>query len=88
MTGTPHRKLTRPGRNRIGSSLVSILAAGPLLAGCGGSGDDPGKPSLNLESFTSPRGNIGCFADGSTVRRENVRTGHGFALSPDAYRLF
>lgn len=48
---------------------LGLLAVGLLLAGCGGGDDNGGeKQSLNLETFTSPNGNIGCIADENQVR--------------------
>ena len=65
--------MTRPRTNlklKL-TTLSSLLVAGVILAGCGGGDDpepEPGKQSLNLQTFTSPDGNIGCIADDQMVR--------------------
>ena len=46
--------------------LSSALVAGLLLAGCGA--DKQESVTVNLETFTSPDGNIGCIADETMVR--------------------
>lgn len=46
--------------------LSSALVAGLLFAGCGT--DKQESVSVNLETFTSPDGNIGCIADKTMVR--------------------
>ena len=46
--------------------LSSALIAGLLVAGCGS--NKQGSVSVNLETFTSPDGNIGCIADQKMVR--------------------
>jgi len=46
--------------------LSSTLVAGLIVAGCGA--DKQESVSVNLETFTSPSGNIGCIADDNLVR--------------------
>lgn len=46
-------------------SLLVLLSA-LVFAGCGG--DKQESVSVNLETFTSPDGNIGCIADNQMVR--------------------
>lgn len=46
--------------------LSSTLAAGLIVAGCGA--DKQESVSVNLDTFTSPSGNIGCIADDELVR--------------------
>lgn len=151
---------SRTLRTPIAISVLTAAVAVAGFAGCGGDSPEkrPEKQSLNLEAFTSPKGNIGCIAsdemvrcdikkkgwkakpnpdcpvdwgnglsvgkghgrivcagdtvmnDGPTLgpgnlnmvgpfecetspagddmRCENVHTGHGFELAPDAYRVF
>lgn len=52
-------------RLTIPSSALT-LAAVLLIAGCGA--DKQESVSLKLESFTSPKGNVGCIADETMVR--------------------
>lgn len=61
---------TKTKQSRIRTSFLAVLLAGLTIAGCGGGNEpaDPGKQSLNLETFTSPDGNIGCIADNDQVR--------------------
>jgi hypothetical protein len=47
-------------------TLSSALLACLLVAGCGT--DKQESTSLNLDTFTSPAGNIGCIADDTLVR--------------------
>ena len=55
-----------PRNQKLKLILSSALAAGFLIAGCGS--DPQGSVSVNLETFTSPDGNIGCIADETMVR--------------------
>ena len=47
-------------------TLSSALLAAVLIAGCGS--DKQESVAVNLETFTSPDGNIGCIADETMVR--------------------
>ncbi len=67
-------------RQRIRRSVLTLLAVtGLLLAGCGV--DKQESVSLNLETFTSPDGNIGCIADETMVRCD-IRK-HSWKVKPD-----
>jgi hypothetical protein len=55
------------GRRKKTSSALALLLAGLAFAGCG-SVDKQESVSVNLETFTSPDGNIGCIADETMVR--------------------
>jgi len=46
--------------------LSSAVVAGLILTGCGA--DKQESVTVNLETFTTPDGNIGCIADDSMVR--------------------
>ncbi len=64
---------------KIPSSALALLTAGVLFAGCGA--DKQESTTLKLESFTSPKGNIGCIADNTIVRCDIGR--HSWKVKPD-----
>lgn len=51
---------------RLLSGFLVALLAGLVFAGCGT--DKQESVAVNLETFTSPDGNIGCIADETMVR--------------------
>lgn len=60
-------------RTPIAISALAVALLAGALAGCGGNGanepqERPEKQSLNLEKFTSPKGNIGCIATDKVIR--------------------
>ena len=55
-----------PRNPKLKLILSSALVAGLIFAGCGT--DKQESVSVNLETFTSPDGNIGCIADETMVR--------------------
>jgi len=54
-------------RRSKASSVLALLLAGLAFAGCG-SVDKQESVSVNLQTFASPDGNIGCIADETMVR--------------------
>ncbi|HRV59064.1 MAG: hypothetical protein KDB54_08520 [Solirubrobacterales bacterium] len=64
---------------KIPSSALALLAAGLLIAGCGT--DKQESTTLKLETFTSPKGNIGCIADSTMVRCDIAK--HSWNVKPD-----
>lgn len=61
------------------TSFLVLVAAGIGVAGCGA--DKQESLALNLESFTSPAGNIGCIADENLVRCDIKK--HSWKVKPD-----
>lgn len=55
---------TRPIRNSLAALLIG---AATLVYGCGG-GSEQEPLTLNLDTFASPDGNVGCIADEQMVR--------------------
>ena len=53
-------------RTKLLTSLLAVTVAGLLIGGCGA--DKQESLTVNLDSFTSPDGNIGCIADETMVR--------------------
>ncbi|MBN8866616.1 MAG: hypothetical protein J0H98_03585 [Solirubrobacterales bacterium] len=60
-------------------SSALVLLVGLAVAGCGA--DKQEKLSLNLDTFTSPSGNIGCIADDSMVRCDIAK--HDWTVKPN-----
>lgn len=68
-------------RRTVPRSVAALVAAGLILAGCGSGGEDPGRSSLSLRSFTTPAGNIGCIAVAGNLRCDIAR--HTWRVKPN-----
>lgn len=64
---------------KVLSSALAVIATGLAVAGCGA--DKQESLAVNLESFTSPAGNIGCIADDTQVRCDIKK--HSWKLKRD-----
>lgn len=60
---------------------VAVAVAGLVIVGCGV--DKQESVSVNLETFTSPTGNIGCIADETMVRCDIRKSSWKLKPNPD-----
>lgn len=72
-------KLNRLARAATPGLALLVVISGLAVGGCGT--DKQESLALNLDTFTSPAGNIGCIADDNQVRCDIKK--HSWTVKPD-----